>query len=144
MPRRRIGVPVAGKVAGALRSSVEPVAFDTELQKIHHQDTKTPSQHRLVSWCLGGETNRFSQEVPMPLDPQAKALLDQFAAVGGQPLSSMSVADARRMMEMLSLMRGESPPIRAAGDRHIPGPAGDIPVRIYTPNGTAPFALLVY
>jgi acetyl esterase len=29
-------------------------------------------------------------------------------------------------------------------DRRIPGPAGDIPVRVYTPNGTAPFPLLVY
>jgi acetyl esterase len=80
----------------------------------------------------------------MPLDPQAKVLLDQFAAVGGQPLSSMSVADARRLMEVLSSMRAAPPPIRSTEDRRIPGPAGEIPIRIYTPNGTAPFALLVY
>ena len=32
----------------------------------------------------------------------------------------------------------------SAVDRTIPGPAGEIPVRVYTPNGTAPFPLLVY
>jgi acetyl esterase len=80
----------------------------------------------------------------MPLDPQAQALLDQFAALGGQPLSSMSVADARRAMMLLASMRGEPPPIGNAVDRHIPGPAGEIPVRIYTPAGTAPLPLLLY
>lgn len=80
----------------------------------------------------------------MPLDPQAKALLDQFAAIGGQSLSSMSVPDARRAMEVLAAMRGEPAPIGSAVDRRIPGPAGDIPVRVYTPNATAPLPLLVY
>ena len=49
----------------------------------------------------------------MPLDPQAQALLDQFAALGGQPLSSMSVADARRTMEVLAAMRAAPPPIQS-------------------------------
>jgi acetyl esterase len=80
----------------------------------------------------------------MPLDPQAQTLLDQFNALGGQPLSSMSVADARRAMMVLSSMRGEPPPIRSVVDRRVAGPAGEIPVRIYTPAGTAPLPLLVY
>jgi acetyl esterase len=29
-------------------------------------------------------------------------------------------------------------------DRHVPGPAGTIPVRVYTPAGQAPFPVLVY
>jgi acetyl esterase len=79
----------------------------------------------------------------MALDPQAKALLDQFGAIG-QSISSMSVADARRSMEVLSSIRGELPPIGAVADRRIPGPAGEIPVRVYTPTGSAPFPLLVF
>ena len=80
----------------------------------------------------------------MALDPQAQALLDQFAAMGGQALSSMSVADARRSMEILSTMRGTpATPIASAVDRRIPGPAGEIPVRIYTPTAPAPLPLLV-
>jgi len=78
----------------------------------------------------------------MPVDPQAQALLDQFKQL--ESLSSMSVPDARRAMEALSSMRGAAPPIRAAVDRRIPGPAGEIPVRIYSPDGTAPLPLLVF
>jgi acetyl esterase len=80
----------------------------------------------------------------MPVDPQAQALLEQFAALGGQPLSSMSVAEARRAMEALAAMRAAPAPIQSAVDRRIPGPAGEIPVRIYTPAGPAPRPLLVY
>ncbi len=29
-------------------------------------------------------------------------------------------------------------------DRKIPGPAGEIPIRIYTPEGTGPFPVLVF
>ena len=61
----------------------------------------------------------------MPLDPQAKTLLDSFAAMGGQALSAMSVADARRSMEILSAMRGTPTPVASAVDRRIPGPAGE-------------------
>ena len=80
----------------------------------------------------------------MPLDPQAKAFLDQLAAMGGQPLSSMPVPMARQAMEMLLHLRPAEVPIAAVANRTIPGPAGDIPVRVYTPSGTAPFPLLVF
>jgi acetyl esterase len=80
----------------------------------------------------------------MPLDAQTRALLDQFAAMGGQPLSSMSVADARRSMEILSAMRGAPEPVASATDRRIPGPAGELAVRVYTPVGPAPMPVLVY
>lgn len=80
----------------------------------------------------------------MPLDPQAQAFLDQIAAMGGQPLSSMPVAQARHAMEMLATMRGAEEAVAAVADRTIPGPAGDIPVRVYTPAGRAPLPLLVY
>jgi acetyl esterase len=80
----------------------------------------------------------------MPLDPQAQAVLDQLAAMGGQRLSSMSVTEARQAMELLSQMGGAEVPVASVLDRRLPGPAGDIPVRVYTPNGSAPFPLLVY
>ena len=80
----------------------------------------------------------------MPLDPQAQALLDQLASLGGQPLSSMGVAEARRMMEMMSAMRGTPVEVASVVDRRVPGPQGEIPVRVYTPNGSAPLPLLVY
>jgi acetyl esterase len=80
----------------------------------------------------------------MPIDPQAQAFLDQLNALGAQPLSSMPVADARRAMDALAALRVEPSPVRSAVDRRIPGPGGEVPVRIYTPNATAPLPLLVY
>jgi acetyl esterase len=80
----------------------------------------------------------------MALDPQAQGLLDQLNALGGRPLSSMSVAEARRMMEVMASMSGEPVPIQSTVDRRIPGPGGEIPVRAYTPAGSGLRPLLVY
>src|SRR6204780_3885205 len=81
----------------------------------------------------------------MPLDPQAKALMDQIAAANGPKLHTLEPADARR----LSAGMFRVPPERAAKvakveDRRIPGPAGEIPIRVYTPEGTGPFPVLVF
>jgi acetyl esterase len=81
----------------------------------------------------------------MPLDPQAQAFLDQLAAMGGPPLHQLPVPEARALMAALAGMSGT--PDVALGkieDRTIPGPAGTIPVRVYTPTGAGPFPLLVY
>ena len=80
----------------------------------------------------------------MPIDPQAQAFLDQLNALGAQPLSSMPVADARKAMDALASLRVDPAPVRSAVDRRVPGPAGEVPVRIYTPNAPAPLPLLVY
>ena len=80
----------------------------------------------------------------MPLDPQAKAVLDQFASMGGQQLHEMSVAQARELILGMVALAGEPESIAQMENRTVPGPAGQIPVRIYTPVGTAPFPVLVY
>ena len=80
----------------------------------------------------------------MPLDPQAKAVLDQFASMGGQQLHEMSVAQARELILGMVALAGEPESVARIENRTVPGPAGEIPVRIYTPVGTAPFPVLVY
>ena len=81
----------------------------------------------------------------MPLDPQAKALLDQMVAMGGPPLHTLSVPDARTLMVALAGMSGTRDlPLAKVEDRTVPGPAGAIPVRVYTPHGTGALPLLVY
>ena len=80
----------------------------------------------------------------MPLDPQAKAILDQFASMGGPQLHEMSVAQARELILGMVALAGEPESIARIENRTVPGPAGEIPVRIYTPVGTAPFPVLVY
>ena len=80
----------------------------------------------------------------MPLDPQAKAVLDQFASMGGQQLHEMSVAQARELILGMVALAGEPESVARIENRTVPGSAGQIPVRIYTPVGTAPFPVLVY
>jgi acetyl esterase len=80
----------------------------------------------------------------MPINPKAKNLLDNMLKMGMKSPSSMSVKEARQMI--LNTI-GEAPPskpLASVSDRMIPGPAGDLPVRIYTPHGTGPFPLLVF
>ena len=55
----------------------------------------------------------------MPLDPQAKAFLDQIVAIGGPSLTAVPVDEARKMMEMLSALRGAEVLVASAVDRTI-------------------------
>lgn len=77
----------------------------------------------------------------MPLDPQVKAILDQMA--GLPRIEELSVAEAREGLER-RMVKLPTLPIASAVNRTIAGPGGDLPVRIYTPNGTGPFPLLVF
>lgn len=80
----------------------------------------------------------------MPLHPQVRQLLQQIADAGALPYHRMSVPDARRTFAARASLPTTPPPVAAVEDRRIPGPAGDLGVRLYTPAGTGPFPLLVY
>jgi acetyl esterase len=80
----------------------------------------------------------------MPLDPQAQALLESMEAMGSPPLNTLSVADARKVMDTLVALGGEPEAVSKVEDREIPGPRGAIPIRIYTPGGDGPFPILVF
>ena len=80
----------------------------------------------------------------MPLDLKAQALLDQMAADGGQPLSSLTVEHARQAVVAFPQLGGDPEPVAQVKDRDLPGPEGAIPVRIYTPAGSGPFPVLVF
>ena len=69
----------------------------------------------------------------MPLDPQARFVLEQLAAQGGPPLHEMTPADARAAFERLrSPAPGE--PIEHIEHRRVPGLDGEaIRVRLYVP-----------
>jgi acetyl esterase len=79
----------------------------------------------------------------MPLDPGLKLVLDQLAANPGPQLHELPVAQARTFFEQMQLPRPELK-VASVEDRRIPGPAGEIPVRIYQPDGKAPLPALVY
>ena len=76
---------------------------------------------------------------------QMKTILDQAAASGAKPFHTMTPAEARQGINAL-LEPFNSAPEKVAKfeKRTIPGPGGQIPVQIYTPEGKAPFPVLVY
>lgn len=84
----------------------------------------------------------------MALDPQAKALLDGMAANKDAPrIIDLPPAGARELYRAMAAQLDLSGlPIGKIEDRKIAGPAGEIPVRLYTPvaAGGAPLPVLVY
>src|SRR5579871_658579 len=81
----------------------------------------------------------------MPLDPKVRLFLDQLAASGLPGLSTLGVEGARAAIDGMVAMGGSVKEVARVEDRHIPGPAGDVAVRVYTPaGGAAPRPALVY
>src|SRR5262245_4069021 len=71
-------------------------------------------------------------------------MLDMIKARNVPPIHALPVAEGRAMA--LAGARPAVPPPLVGGvtDRAIPGPSGEMPVRIFTPTGAGPFPLLVY
>jgi hypothetical protein len=81
----------------------------------------------------------------MPLDPQIQALRFQREREKAPPLYTLSVEQARQA-DLASVRAGAGTPESVAQviNRPIPGPAGDIPLRLYQPGGEGPFPVLIY
>lgn len=79
----------------------------------------------------------------MPLDPQAKIVIDLIDSTGAFALTPETHPQTVR-----DLMAGLTIPseivVARVESRMIPGPAGEIPVRIYGPAGDAPKPAIVY
>ena len=81
------------------------------------------------------------------LDPQVSTLLELAAASGRPELYELTPAEARRqVLEMIKPLAGEPRPVGRRIDRSIPGPGGEIPIRLYLPTAAAAALLpvLVY
>jgi acetyl esterase len=82
----------------------------------------------------------------MPLDPKVRELLDLRAEA--PPLGTVLVEEMRAaapaQMAELFRMGMVSTPVAAVEDRFIPGPAADLPVRVFTPEGRDPFPVVVF
>ena len=78
----------------------------------------------------------------MPVDPQIQALLDK--GTGVPATHTLSVAEARTQYEARVAIMAPPAAIAAVAERTIPGPGGDLRLRIYRPMGQGPFPLLVF
>ena len=80
---------------------------------------------------------------PTPaIDPQVRAVLDKLAAAGIARPST--VADVRKAYLFYPTLSGTPEHVFRIDDRHIPGPAGEIPIRVYTPAPTSPLPVVVF
>jgi acetyl esterase len=81
----------------------------------------------------------------MPLDPEIRQLLDDLAPVMGE-LDEQTPAEARALAdEGMAACSGPGDQSVTAADRRVPGPAGEIPLRVYTPPGAdGPRPVVVY
>ncbi|HEX2592606.1 MAG TPA: alpha/beta hydrolase [Rhizomicrobium sp.] len=80
----------------------------------------------------------------MPLDPIVKAFLDQAASVPGPKMYELSPVEARETFKGLMDMAGpKDVPIGKVQDLTAKTPAGDVPLRLYTPIAAGSEALPV-
>src|SRR5690348_2822877 len=78
----------------------------------------------------------------MPVDPQIQALLDRGSGVPAT--HTLPVDEARRLYEARIAVMAPAAAVADVSERSIAGPHGPIRLRIYTPQGTAPFPLMVF
>ena len=78
----------------------------------------------------------------MSLDPQAQAVLEQIEALGLPANHTVSPEQARANGK--ARPRAPGPDVARVEDRSIPSPGRHIPIRIYTPEGSGPFPMLVW
>jgi len=89
-------------------------------------------------------------------DADMQVVLDELASMGGKPIETLMPAEARQQPTpadaVMSILKKKgkdtSPTALVPGvtsvDREITGAAGNIPARIYTPDGPGPFPVIVY
>lgn len=81
----------------------------------------------------------------MPLDPKVKQWLEEMAAAGLPAASETSPEEARRLYRERAAKQNAPPePVASIENRKIPGPGGEIPIRVYRPQGSCPFPALLY
>lgn len=80
----------------------------------------------------------------MPVHPEVQQLLTALAEQGAPPFEEMTVPQAREATTAFEGLQGDPEDVAKVDDRAVPGPAGEIPIRIYTPSGDGPFPIVVY
>lgn len=81
------------------------------------------------------------------LDPQIVNLIAAAAHVAPEKYEEIGAVAARESYDRIAALRtsiyGEEP-VKSVEDRVIPGPAGDLPIRIYWPDATGPLPIVLF
>ena len=79
----------------------------------------------------------------MPLVPEYQAMLEALAAEPGPPITAMTPEEARALYRMMRPLN-DGLAVGEVLERGIPGPSGEVPLRIYRPQSAGPHPLLLY
>ncbi|HEV7251732.1 MAG TPA: alpha/beta hydrolase [Mesorhizobium sp.] len=110
-----------------------------------NQESEAASQEQMAQSANSGTMDRA--------DADMKAVLQQLMELGAKPIDQLSVEEARSQPTPADAVKGaleeqgKSTAPQAVGnvqDITIPGPAGEINARVYTPEGSGPFPVIVY
>jgi acetyl esterase/lipase len=103
-----------------------------------------------ASATLNGNGTKYHSEKDMA------TVLATLASLGGKPIETLTAAEARQqptptdaVMAVLKKQGKDTAPTKLVPgvdsvDSTIPGPAGSLPIRTYTPEGKGPFPVVVY
>lgn len=69
------------------------------------------------------------------LDPEAAEVVEEIREAGVPPWHAMSVEGARRAEDEVFAAGSGDPPVETVRDLAIDAPAGDVPIRVYSPAG---------
>jgi len=96
--------------------------------------------------------SQAAEKAAMPSAPMQK-VLDSLASLGGKPMETLTPAEARKqptpadaVKKVMQEMGKSAAPDPAVSMKSmmVPGPLGDIPIYVFTPEGKGPFPVLVY
>jgi acetyl esterase len=80
----------------------------------------------------------------VPVDPQIQVLLDAMAQLETPEMEAQTPEQVREAFDAFGSIGAGQPDVGSVEDRTIPGPDGDIPVRIYRPEGDGSRGGLVF
>ncbi|TDD31388.1 alpha/beta hydrolase [Actinomadura sp. KC06] len=80
----------------------------------------------------------------MPLDPEARRIIERTPAEDPNASGPLDVVAMREGFSQMWVMPDDLPEVGSVADTTIPGPAGELPVRVYTPKGPGPFPTFVW
>lgn len=81
---------------------------------------------------------------PGKLHPQAEAFLNKLKGEGGPPLETMAPDEARKASQVFRLLAGKKDTLAHVTNVAIETQHASVPIRIYTPEGSGPFPVLIY
>ena len=125
------------------------VAFAPPLAAVAQTDTAAGT---LTATTEAGTNAETAQKMATPA-PEMQVVLDKLVELGAKPLNTLTPKEARAQPSPADAVAAvmadkgiEAGPAAAitARDIVIPGPAGDIMARVYTPAGEGPFPVIVY